>query len=78
MRILHSAWRKSYRPPPDIVSDRGGQFEANNFTLTLDWRPLAEPHNEYWNRLGVKLTENQAKILDLVKMTVQMGPQPRC
>ena len=64
LRILHSAWRNSDRPPPEIVSDR----EANNFTLTLDWRPLAEPHNEYWNRLGVKLTENQAKILDLVKM----------
>ena len=64
LRILHSAWRNSDRPAPEIVSDR----EANNFTLTLDWRPLAEPHSEYWNRLGVQMTENQTNILDLVNM----------
>lgn len=63
LRVLHSAWRGAHRPPPKVVSDR----DANNFTLTLDWRPLADLHAEYWHRLGVKLTANQATLLYLVK-----------
>src|SRR5208282_6837139 len=63
LRILHSAWRSAHRPPPVIVSDR----DANNFTVTLDWRPLADPHDEFGQRLGVKLTASQAKLLNLVK-----------
>jgi hypothetical protein len=63
LRLLHSAWRGAHRPPPMIVSDR----DANNFTLTLDWRLLAELHDELWHRLGVKLTSSQAEILRLVK-----------
>jgi hypothetical protein len=65
LRILHSAWRGAHRPPPKVASDRG----ANNFTLTLDWRPLADPHDEYWHRLGVKLTATQAKLLGLLFRT---------
>jgi len=63
LRLLHSAWRGAHRPPPKVESDR----DANNFTLTLDWRPLADPHDEYWHRLGVRLTATQAKLLGLVK-----------
>ncbi len=63
LRLLHSAWRGAHRPPPRIISDR----DANNFTLTLDWQPLAEPHDELWHRLGVKLTQSQAEILKRVK-----------
>jgi DeoR/GlpR family transcriptional regulator of sugar metabolism len=35
--------------------------------LTLDWRPLAGPHDELLRRLGVKLTSSQAEILKRVK-----------
>ena len=63
LRILHNAWRGAHRPPPVIVSDR----DANNFTLTLDWRPLADLHDEFWHRLGVRLTATQATLLSLVK-----------
>jgi predicted HTH transcriptional regulator len=63
LRTLHNAWHGAHRPPPKFESDR----DANNFTLTLDWRPLADPHDEYWHRLGVKLTTSQAKLLSLVK-----------
>ncbi|WP_147407767.1 hypothetical protein [Rhodopseudomonas palustris] len=64
LRLLHSAWRGAHRPLPQILSNR----EANNFTLTLDWRPLAEPHDELWHRLGVRLSLSQAEILRLVKL----------
>jgi hypothetical protein len=63
LRILCNAWRGAHRPPPVIVSDR----DANNFTLTLDWRPPTDLHDEFWHRLGVKLTTSQAKLLSLVK-----------
>jgi hypothetical protein len=63
LRILRSAWRGAHRPPPTIVSDR----EANNFTLTLAWRPVADLHDEFWHRLGVKLTATQATLFSLVK-----------
>jgi predicted HTH transcriptional regulator len=67
LRLLHSAWRGAHRSPPKIVSDR----VANNFTLTLDWRPIPKPHDELWHRLGVKLTLSQAEILSLVKSQVE-------
>jgi len=63
LRLLHSAWRGAHRMPPKIASDRA----ANNFTLTLDWRPFAEPQDELGHRLGVKLTLSQAETLRLVK-----------
>ena len=63
LRLLHNAWRGAHRPPPRIVSDR----DANNFTLTLDWRPLSDLHDELRHRLGVKLTMSQANILRFVK-----------
>jgi hypothetical protein len=63
LRILHNAWRGAHRAPPKVVSNR----DANNFTLTLDWRPLADLHDEYWHRLGVKLTASQATLLGLAK-----------
>jgi predicted HTH transcriptional regulator len=63
LRLLHSAWRGAHRAPPKIVSDR----QANNFTLTLDWRALAQSHDELWHRIGVKLSPSQAAILRLVK-----------
>jgi hypothetical protein len=63
LRLLHSAWRGAHRAPPKIASDR----QANNFTLTLDWRALAQSHDELWHRIGVKLSPSQAAILRLVK-----------
>lgn len=63
LRLLHNAWRGAQRSPPKVVSDR----DANNFTLTLDWRPLADLHDELWHRLGVELTVTQTKILQLVR-----------
>ena len=63
LRLLHSTWRGAHRSPPKIVSDRN----ANNFTLTLDWRPLAEPHDDLWHRHGVHLTKSQAAVLKIVR-----------
>lgn len=63
LRLLHNAWRGARRSPPKVISDR----DANNFTLTLDWRPLADLHDELWHRLGVELTASQARVLRLMK-----------
>ena len=63
LRLLHRAWRGARRPPPKVVSDR----DANNFTLTIDWRPLADPNDELWHRIGVRLTAAQSNVLALVK-----------
>jgi hypothetical protein len=60
---VHKAWRKARRCPPKIESNA----EANTFTLTLDWRPLAENVDEFWKqKLGVKLSAEQAGILSLL------------
>jgi len=65
IRVMENAWRRARRRPPRFENNR----EANNFTLTLDWRPLPALHDEFWHsRLGVKLTVPQAKTLDLIRV----------
>lgn len=65
IRVLENAWRRARRRPPIFENNR----EANNFTLTLDWRPLPALHDEFWHdRIGAKLTESQAKILDFIRI----------
>jgi predicted HTH transcriptional regulator len=65
IRVLENAWRRARRRPPTFENNR----DANNFTLTLDWRPLPALHDAFWhNRLGVKLTEPQAKILEFIRI----------
>jgi predicted HTH transcriptional regulator len=60
---VHKAWRKARRRPPKIESNA----EANTFTLTLDWRPLAEKVDKFWKqKLGVRLSPEQAGILSLL------------
>jgi predicted HTH transcriptional regulator len=64
IRVMENAWRRARRRPPRFENNR----EANNFTLTLDWRPLPALHDEFWHsRLGVKLTVPQARALDLIR-----------
>lgn len=39
---------------------------ANTFTLTLDWRVIPDNYNSFWHdRLGVKLSQPEATILNL-------------
>jgi len=64
IRVLENAWKRARRRPPHFENNR----EENNFTLTLDWRPLPALHDEFWHsRLGVKLTVPQARALDLIR-----------
>lgn len=64
IRVLENAWKRARRRPPRFENNR----DANSFTLTLDWRPLPALHDEFWhNRIGVKLTESQARSLDLLR-----------
>lgn len=64
IRVMEQVWIRARRRPPRFENDR----KANNFTLTLDWRPLPELHDEFWHgRLGVKLSERQAKLLEQIR-----------
>lgn len=60
---LHRQWRHASRRPPKMDSDA----KSNTFTLTLDWRSVPEDHDAFWlDKLGVKLTGEQAGILSLL------------
>jgi predicted HTH transcriptional regulator len=62
IRALQTAWREAQRRPPQFASDR----EANTFTVTLDWRLVRDTYDAVWkHRLGVRLTAEQAQILNL-------------
>jgi len=62
IRALQTAWREARRRPPQFESDR----EANTFTVTLDWRLVSDTYDAVWKqRLGVRLTTEQAQILNL-------------
>ncbi len=62
LRQLQDVWRKQHRRPPKFDSNQS----ANTFTLTLDWRLIPDNYNSFWqDRLGVKLAENEATILNL-------------
>ncbi len=62
IRVMQGAWRQARRRPPRFESDR----VANTFTLTLDWRLVIDAYDQFWKkRLGVKVTAEQAQILNL-------------
>lgn len=62
IRVLQTAWRDARRRPPRFESDR----EANTFTVTLDWHLVSDTYDAVWQRrLGVRLTAEQAQILNL-------------
>jgi len=62
LRELQRAWRSAKRRPPKMASDKA----ANTFTLTLDWRAAPDTYDRFWrDRLGVRLTEQEALILSL-------------
>jgi predicted HTH transcriptional regulator len=66
IRVLQAAWREARRRPPRFDSDR----DANTFTLTLDWRQVADAYDAFWkNSIGVRLTTEQAEILNLALTT---------
>jgi predicted HTH transcriptional regulator len=63
LRAVHQAWRQASRRPPEVDSNAS----ANTFTITLDSRLVAPPVDAFWQqRLGVKLTHEQAKALDVL------------
>jgi len=62
IRALQRAWRQEVRVPPQFNSDR----EANSFTVLLSWETADVAYDEEWmNRLGVRLSEDQVRILEL-------------
>jgi predicted HTH transcriptional regulator len=63
IRVLQAAWREEGRRlPPKFESDR----DANTFTVMLDWRLVRDTYDTVWkHRLGVRLTAEQAQILNL-------------
>jgi predicted HTH transcriptional regulator len=62
LRELNRAWSAVGRIPPKVESNTS----ANTFTLTLDWHPLPQVHDEFWKtRAGVTVTQTEAKILAL-------------
>src|SRR5262249_15046873 len=62
IRALQTAWREAQRRPPQFESDR----ETNTFTVVLDWRLVRDIYDAVWkHRLGVRLTAEQAQILNL-------------
>ena len=63
LRAVHQAWRQASRRPPEVDSNAS----ANTFTITLDSRLVAPPVDAFWQqRLGVKLTHEQAKALEVL------------
>jgi hypothetical protein len=59
---LQRVWRTANQRPPVFISNK----DENNFSLTLDWRPVKDMYNEFWKtKIGVTLTEKQALILNL-------------
>ena len=63
LRAVHQAWRQASRRPPEVDSNAA----ANTFTITLDSRLVAPPVDAFWQqRLGVKLTPEQAKALEVL------------
>lgn len=62
LRQLQNVWRTQRRRPPQMESNQS----ANTFTLTLDWRVIPDNYNSFWHdRLGVKLSQPEATILNL-------------
>lgn len=62
LRAVQQAWRKARRRPPRFDSNEAG----NTFTARLDWREISDNYNAHWKaKLGVKLTEPQALVLNL-------------
>lgn len=62
LRAVHHAWREAHRWPPVIESNA----ETNTFTLVLDWRPLPDTLDTFWQRhLRIDLTPEQSLTLSL-------------
>ena len=62
LRQIRHVWRTNRRRPELIESSTA----TNTFSLTLDWRIIPDNYNELWkDRLGVKLKEEEATILNL-------------
>ena len=60
--MLQQVWRNASRRPPTFESDK----EANTFAVTLDWREIPDAYDKHWKeRLGVRLTADQALVLNL-------------
>jgi hypothetical protein len=65
IRALQREWRNARRRPPVLQSDRTG----NSFSLTLDWHEIPSEYDPAWQeKLGVRLTSNQASILNLANI----------
>lgn len=62
LRAIYSAWAGAKRRPPAYESNSS----ANNFTLTLDWRPMPEIADAFWKqRLGVSISPQESSALIL-------------
>ena len=62
LRALQAVWRESKRKPPRFESNK----DSNTFSLTLYWKHVPNLFDTVWKtRLGVKLTPEQAQIMNL-------------
>lgn len=62
LRALQAIWRDTKRKPPRFESNK----DSNTFSVTLYWKHVPNLFDTVWkNRLGVKLTPEQAQIMNL-------------